>query len=158
MISGRGEFESRKGQRKMRKLRAGLSICITVFATSAVAQTVTGSGTSGYVPVFTVGTPTSTVGNSTIWSYYGLAGIGSGAGSAATLQVGNEGAGNALFIDSNLGGNTVLAPYAGVSIEWNGAPEGKGVTSFVNNEGGAGVGGENLITQIRAAFFLARLW
>ena len=46
--------------RIMHKAMAAMAIGITVFAMSAAAQTVTGSGTSNTVPVFT---GTSTLGN-----------------------------------------------------------------------------------------------
>jgi len=51
----------------------GLAICIAAFAVSAVAQTVTGSGSSGTVPVFT---GTSAVGNSPISVLSSNVGIG----------------------------------------------------------------------------------
>jgi hypothetical protein len=124
------------------KLKTAIAICLVALAMRAAAQTVTGSGTSGYVPVY-IGTssPSSAIGQSLIFSsdWNGYVGIGTSA-PAATLQVGNGGATNALYINSNLGGNPVIAPYGGVWIEWNGAPEGNGVTSFVNNEG-SGTGG-----------------
>jgi hypothetical protein len=56
----------------MNKLRVGLAIFIVAFAMSAAAQTVTGSGTSGTVPVFT---GTSAVGNSVITQSSGNVGI-----------------------------------------------------------------------------------
>ncbi|MGA9669636.1 MAG: hypothetical protein WBQ94_10525, partial [Terracidiphilus sp.] len=47
----------------MRKQTIGLALCVALFAMNAVAQTVTGSGTSGAVPVFS---GASTVTNSPI--------------------------------------------------------------------------------------------
>lgn len=73
----------------MHKQMMGLAFCIAAFAMSAAAQTVTGSGTSGTVPVFT---GTSTVSNSVITQSGGNVGIGF-ASPAATLDVN----GNARF-------------------------------------------------------------
>jgi hypothetical protein len=63
------------------------------------------------------------------------------------FQVGN---GNinvpqALYVDSNLNGNAVYAPTAGVWIEWNNS---SGMTDFINNEGG-GSGGWAFINTDR---------
>jgi len=123
------------------KLKSAIAICLVALAMRAAAQTVTGSGTSGYVPVYTgTSSPTSTIGTSAIWSNWnGNVGIGT-TSPGATLQVGNGSATNALWVNSNLGGAPVFAPYGGVWIEWNGAPEGNGVSSFVNNPG-SGAGG-----------------
>ena len=133
--------EGEKGPMNMKKLMLGVTICVAAFAVSAAAQTVTGSGTSGYVPMYTgTSSPTSTIGTSAIWSNWnGNVGIGT-TSPGATLQVGNGSATNALWVNSNLGGAPVFAPYGGVWIEWNGAPLGDGITTFVNN-GGSGVGG-----------------
>ena len=57
----------------MSKRMMGLAFCIAALAMSAAAQTVTGSGTSGTVPVFT---GSSTVGNSVITQSGSNVGIG----------------------------------------------------------------------------------
>jgi hypothetical protein len=68
----------------------------------------------------------------------------------ATLQVGNGSTTTpqALYIDSNLNGNTVSAPSPGVWIEWNGisgaGDPAAGMTDFINNEG-SGSGGWQFI-------------
>lgn len=60
-----------------------------------------------------------------------------------TFQVGNgsTSAVQALYVDSNLNGNTVSAPTQGVWLEWNNS---SGMTDFINNEGG-GTGGWQFI-------------
>ena len=57
----------------MHKRMTAAAICIAVFAMSAAAQTVTGSGSSGTVPVFN---GASTVTNSPITVSNGNVGIG----------------------------------------------------------------------------------
>jgi hypothetical protein len=59
----------------MRKLKVGLTICIAALAMSAAAQTVTGSGTSGTIPVFT-GSSTIGTSNPAITESSGNVGIG----------------------------------------------------------------------------------
>jgi hypothetical protein len=67
----------------MRTQVIGLAFCIAAFAMSATAQTITGSGTAGKVPVFT---GTSTIGNSVITQSGSDIGIGA-ASPGATLEV-----------------------------------------------------------------------
>jgi len=62
-----------KNGRIMHKQMMGWAICFAAFAMSAAAQTVTGSGTTSTVPVFT---GTSAVGNSPITVSDGNVGIG----------------------------------------------------------------------------------
>jgi hypothetical protein len=74
-----------------------LAICIAAFAVSASAQTVTGSGSSGTVPVFT---GTSTVGNSAISVSGGNVGIGTTA-PPFLLTVAPGGAGSGFGVGWN---------------------------------------------------------
>lgn len=71
----------------MSKANVGLAFCIAIFALSASSQTVTGSGTSGTVPVFT---GASAVGNSVITQSSGKVGIGTTA-PTYTLEVNGVG-------------------------------------------------------------------
>ena len=82
-------------KKTMHKKMVAVAICIAAFAASAVAQTVTGSGTTSTVPVFT---GTSTVGNSPIsvsGSNVGIGTTGPGDqldiydGSGAAIQASN---------------------------------------------------------------------
>jgi hypothetical protein len=77
--------QQRKDKEKMFKKMAVAAICILGFATSASAQTVTGSGTTNTVPVFT---GTSAVGNSPITVSGSNVGIGTTAPDA-TLHITN---------------------------------------------------------------------
>jgi hypothetical protein len=69
--------------KKIDCLRTCMTFWIAAFAMSAAAQTVTGSGTAGYVPVFT---GSSIVGNSVITQSSSNVGIGT-TSPAATLEV-----------------------------------------------------------------------
>jgi hypothetical protein len=92
----------------MHKKMMRLAICIAAFAMSAAAQTVTGSGTSGTVPVFT---GSSTVGNSVITQSGSNVGIGTTA-PATKLEVnGNE------QVDGYL--NTNYLSASGITIQSN---------------------------------------
>jgi hypothetical protein len=120
----------------MNKLKVGLVFCVAMYAMSAAAQ-ITGSGTSGTVPLFT---GSSTIGNSNITqstsgTTSGNVGIGIGSSTPqGTLQVGTTSSAGALYVASNLADTGYIAPQKGVWIEWNDAA---GMTAFVNNEGGS---------------------
>jgi hypothetical protein len=92
----------------MSKRMIGLAICIAAFAVSAAAQTVTGSGTSGTVPVFT---GSSTVGNSVITQSNGNVGIGTTSQSQKLEVNGTE------QVDGNLNVNYVSA--SGILLQSN---------------------------------------
>jgi hypothetical protein len=70
----------------MQKPISRLAFCYVLFAVSAAAQTVTGSGTANTVPLFT---GTSTIGNSNITQSNGNVGIGTAAPGYA-LEIGSN--------------------------------------------------------------------
>ncbi len=83
----------------------GVTICIATFALSAAAQTVTGSGSSGTVPVFT---GTSTVANSPISVSGGNVGIGT-TNPGGILGIG--GANIPMGMTTEVGGTTPLLNF-----------------------------------------------
>jgi hypothetical protein len=91
----KGEDE-RKDMRIMHRQMMGLALCIAAFAMSAAAQ-ITGSGTSGTVPVFT---GPSTEGNSPISVSGGNVGIGTTAPGAA-IEVDSPTIHQAIYNDTN---------------------------------------------------------
>lgn len=112
----------------MRKKIAGLVICITSLTLDATAQTVSGSGTTGHIPVFTGG---STLGNSIVTQSGSNVGIGT-TSPIVPLDV----AGN--FHVS--GSNPLSATVQGMYLGWNALTGGTGEADLINNQGG-GLGG-----------------
>lgn len=116
----------------MLKQMAGLALCIGAFATTATAQTVTGSGTSGTVPVFT---GASAVGNSPITVSGGNVTIGTpnyNTQGPTTFNV----AGGAFFGGSPwISGDyiAIAAPANGTTSPYYYAEVGMGVTDAANN-------------------------
>ena len=138
-------------------LTGGTALVAGSFAWTT-PTTVPGAGTASQSATFTptdtanINTVTATVSltvSALTQSTSGNVGVGT-TSPIATLQVGNgsTSAAQALYVDSNLNGNTVSALGPGAWIEWNGisgtGDAAAGMTDFVNNEGG-GTGGWQFI-------------
>src|ERR1035441_6208261 len=100
----------RKGMRIKQKQMAATAICIAAFAISAAAQTVTGSGTTNTVPVFT---GTSTVGNSPISVSGGNGGIGTTTPGAKLQVIGSTNLRGTTYLRQNSNGTAVRDAYNG---------------------------------------------
>jgi hypothetical protein len=129
------------------KKMAAVAICIAAFAMSAAAQTVTGSGTAGTVPVFTGSGTSSTIGNSSApitVSSSGNVGIGT-TNPGTSLDV--NGLIRASFGTGSLG--TYLMPRGGSgngyrmgvgnNLYWNGS-------NWLTNSDGSNSGGTAIIS------------
>jgi hypothetical protein len=130
----------------MHKQMIGLAFCVAAFAMSATAQTVTGSGYSGVLPVFTgTSSPSSTVGNSLIWVSSGSMGIGTNAPVAqldveGTATIGlpqlaiGDGTRTFYLTANEIGADSWERFSMGYGVYWNAASTNYTVTDNVNNQ------------------------
>jgi hypothetical protein len=129
--------QEREGKKIMFKTMTGLALCIAAFVISAAAQ-VTGTGTSGTVPVFT---GTSSVGNSPIAVLGGNVGIGT-TNPAYQVMVGDGSNANSLAWFSRPSSGVNLDVYSSMDSGTNSIYGGFGIqpTSKAFKVGATGAG------------------